>query len=479
MGVLYRNLVFLLLSAVVLPLNTVILAIVYTYNLTFISRAVSRREKIRQSTNFQPRRILITGVGMTKGLLLARIFYEAGHNVVGADIEPNGALLCGRVSRAIERFYRLPRPSKSRGSSDYIDRLIHIVQTEQVDLWISCSGVATALDDGKAQEALVGRTNCKAIQFNTEVTQMLHEKDSFIRHVSNLGLTTPVTHTVTDALQARKLLEHMQDRTKYIMKPIGVDDTGRGDMTLLPLSTEEATCRHLSRLKITEGSPWILQQFIDGTEYCTHSLIVNGEVKAFVACPSSELLMHYEALPADSHLSISMLEFTRTVAATAGRGFTGHLSFDFLAGADNTVLYPIECNPRCHTAVALFSEDALHLVPAYLSVLNDEQEYEQAAPITPSTKAKYYWVGHDVVVFFIQPLLDLVLLRISLRDFFHSLETFVGHILFWKDGTFEVWDPLPYWWLYHVYWPIQFCWSICRGQKWSRLNVSTTKMFLC
>ncbi|KAG9590125.1 hypothetical protein KCU90_g14242, partial [Aureobasidium melanogenum] len=50
---------------------------------------------------------------------------------------------------------------------------------------------------------------------------------------------------------------------------------------------------------------------------------------------------------------------------------------------------------------------------------------------------------------------------------------------FWKDGTYEIWDPLPAWWLYHVYWPFQFAKSLVTGFKWSRINVSTTKMFGC
>jgi catechol O-methyltransferase len=52
-------------------------------------------------------------------------------------------------------------------------------------------------------------------------------------------------------------------------------------------------------------------------------------------------------------------------------------------------------------------------------------------------------------------------------------------LLNWKDGTFEVWDPWPAFWLYHVYWPVQFVLAVVQGKKWSRLNVSTTKMFMC
>jgi catechol O-methyltransferase len=44
---------------------------------------------------------------------------------------------------------------------------------------------------------------------------------------------------------------------------------------------------------------------------------------------------------------------------------------------------------------------------------------------------------------------------------------------------FEVWDPLPFWWLYHVYWPAVFWGRACGGGsgRWSRVNVSTGKVF--
>jgi catechol O-methyltransferase len=292
---------------------------------------------------------------------------------------------------------------------------------------------------------------------------------------------------------------------KYIMKYIGTDDSVRADMTLLPFDTPAATKAHISRLPISEDRPWILQQYISGPEYCTHALVIRGEVKVFVACPSAELLMHYEALPATSGLSQSMLRFTQEYAAAGGDSFTGHLSFDFLverseaeAGLKdpkhNVQLYPIECNPRAHTAVALFNETP-EMANAYITLLREspEDRNEQrrkhgltngnaSQPVFPNTPTKkYYWVGHDLAELVLLPLLALFTPG-SGMDFSQlstSISTFADHLLFWKDGTFEVWDPWPAFWLYHVYWPVQFVLAILQGKKWSRLNVSTTKMFMC
>ncbi|CAD0048728.1 unnamed protein product [Aureobasidium pullulans] len=141
-------------------------------------------------------------------------------------------------------------------------------------------------------------TKCKAVQYNVATTQKLHEKHSFTEYTKSLGLTVPETHTITSKTAALRVLEDVRPSgKKFIMKFIGTDDSVRGDMTLLPFDSASATKAHISRLQISESRPWILQQFIDGPEYCTHALVVRGEVKAFTACPSAELLMHYEALP--------------------------------------------------------------------------------------------------------------------------------------------------------------------------------------
>ncbi|EMC91072.1 hypothetical protein BAUCODRAFT_56716, partial [Baudoinia panamericana UAMH 10762] len=467
--------------------------------------------------------ILVTGVGMTKGLALARLFYAAGHNVIGADFEPAFLPTCsGRVSRSLTSFHKLSKPDGSREKqAKYTQELLNIVRKENVDIWVSCSGVASALEDGQAKEMIELVTACKCVQFDVPTTKRLHEKHSFIEYTKSLALPVPETHTVTSKAAALQVLDDAAGTgRKYIMKYIGTDDAVRGDMTLLPLSSPARTKAHISRLDVSEDRPWILQQYVRGPEFCTHSLVVKGEVKAFVACPSSELLMHYEALPSDGALSMSMLRFTQEYAAAGGNAFTGHLSFDFLVEMDdaeralrdpsaNVRLYPIECNPRTHTAVCLFN-DTPEMVDAYLTLLSPKAASISSSPSptgTNSTTAtpnglaplpifpnpptkKYYWLGHDLVTFVLLLLLSLASLSPdgpSFREVFESVATFGEHVLWWKDGTWEVWDPWPAWWLYHVYWVVQFAGALGglvgevlglgRGGKWSRVNVSTTKMF--
>ena len=434
---------------------------------------------------------------MSKGLALARAFYLAGHNVIGADFQPYGIPPCGRFSRALRKFYALPKPNDTDGAAHYINALLHIVQREQVHLWVSCSGVASAVEDGQAKEFLERKSDCRCIQFDVPTTSMLHEKDTFILETQRLGLPVPETHNVTSRAAVHKVLnESPRTKKKYILKSTGVDDESRNNiMTVLPRRTLSETYNHISTIKITQDKPWVLQEFVKGKEYCTHALIVNGEVKAFVACPSLELLMHYEALPKDEPLSKAMLLFTREFVRRSGGQWTGHLSFDFLVEERESEkgvekgLVPIECNPRAHTAVVLFEGREIEMVDGYMTAVERKKrpivngftngDALEEEPVSPKGRVKYYWMGHDLITMVVYPLLFFLLRRITMSEYLQGLGTFIEHILFWKDGTYELWDPLPAWWLYHAYWPGQFLACILRGKKWSRINVSTLKMFGC
>ena len=502
-----QNVTLICLSLFFLPIDTFIVFWSYAISLVHPVRAEKHRKYVRSTRTpyFEPKTILVTGVGMTKGLALARIFYSAGHNVIGADFEP--AYLptaSGRASRALRAFHKLVKPDGGREKqAQYTQGLLDIIRKEQVDIWVSCSGVASAVEDGMAKEMVETVTKCKAVQYDVATTKRLHEKHSFMEYTKSIGLPIPDTQTVTSKAAALTFLDEAKDTgRKYIMKYIGTDDAVRGDMTLLPLATPAQTKAHISRFGISDDRPWILQQYIRGPEYCTHSLVVKGEVKAFVACPSSELLMHYQALPPDSGLSRSMLRFTQEYAAAGGPSFTGHLSFDFLVEmgdaekglrdpAADVRLYPIECNPRAHTAVCLFN-DTPEMVDGYLSLLEPKAAVSNSTkktstpnglatqPIFPNTPKKYYWIGHDLAALVILPLLSLISQDgPSFVEIFETLVTFVEHALWWQDGTFELWDPVPAWWLYHVYWPYQFLIALLTGKKWSRVNVSTCKMFMC
>ena len=323
-----------------------------------------------------------------------------------------------------------------------------------------------------------------------------------MREVKRLGLPAPETHDIKSVDEALRILsdsESVDPGRKFVLKPVGVDDVHRGDMTLFPLKSHSRTRKHLSRLPISPTTPWIMQEFIPGgEEYCTHALVVRGEVRCFVACASAELLMHYRALSSTSALSMAFLKFTREFVARSHNPetWTGHLSFDFMVrdceaketGIEKKI-YAIECNPRAHTAVVLFDlygPDTAALVDAYISALRPVRSGLDATIncagehliVPPQGTPPRYWLGHDLVTLVLHRARLFAIGRASLGDLIGGCATFVAHVYTMKEGTFAAWDPWPAVILYHVYWPMTILSVWWKGGRWSRLNASTTKMFI-
>ena len=140
---------------------------------------------------------------------------------------------------------------------------------------------------------------------------------------------------------------------------------------------------------------------------------------------------------------------------------TGHLSFDFMAD-ENGALHAIECNPRVHTAVVLFSQPgnvARDMVRAYLSVLEDDQSpvngYQGVTKkvnenahvddiVLPDPHATpRYWIGHDVVELGLLPIIKLVRGGEEVKKVMKSLAELWLHVRCWKEGSFDARDPLP------------------------------------
>lgn len=509
-----QNIVLIIITLIFLPLSTAILFLNFVGQFLFSSVNESRR-RIRRRPSFRPKTILVTGVNMNKGLALARAFYKAGHDVIGADFEHYDIPIPGRFSRSLRKFERLPKPVQKDEGAAYFDTLVRIIQREQVDLWVNCAGLFTAMEEAQAKEVIERRTRCVAIQLDVATTSMLHQKHIFLQRTQELGLPVPETHHVTSKTDVLQFLHGPSvsgslasksatgPRIKYILKAVGIEDAFRSDMTLLPLSTMGETDNQISPFPISSSNPWVLQEFIQGEEYCTHALIINNVVKAFVACPSSNLVMRYRALPSHSSLSVAMRRFTEEFVARSEAGMTGHLSFDFMikeAPSESGVhlgLRVIECNPRAHTAVVLLADRSQELTEAYLSALpvpidgdgHEDPDLTQRHRLSNGSSTKpgtivtpredqpvVYWIGHEIVTLLFLPFVQG---HFSLWKYLINIVTLLQRVLFWTDGMFAIWDPLPQWWLYHVYWPGVLIACALSGRKYSRLNVSTGRILEC
>ena len=174
-----------------------------------------------------------------------------------------------RFSNSIDKFYILP--SAAQSYDRYRDTLIQIAQSESATLFIPVSGAGSSVEDARAAETMSTATKGKCRTFIQDPTTMLdlHDKDRFMALVEKLGFTIPTGRLVEDVDQAIKFLRKDGQKTRYILKCLGLDEN-RGDMTLFPLDGDgkdlEMTRRMLSGLAtpITKDCPYVFQEFIPG-----------------------------------------------------------------------------------------------------------------------------------------------------------------------------------------------------------------------
>jgi predicted ATP-grasp superfamily ATP-dependent carboligase len=428
--VVFQNLGTLALLAIAFPFNLMVVSLALLWNWL---RSPSRQPATSVA---QPKNILIAGARMTKTLQLARSFHAAGHRVILIDTEKfwlNG----NQFSNTVAKFYTVPDPNHDL--EGYTRELQAIAKTENIDLFIPVAIFAVIYPEGMEQHPLSGY--CEVFHYERDVVEMLDDKFAFAERARSLSLSVPKSYKITSPKQVLDF-DFSQEKHQYILKSIPYDAIRRLDLTKLPCDTPEETATFVRSLPISEKKPWIMQEFIPGQEYCTHSTVRNGQSTLYCCCESSAFQVNYE--------NVDKPEIREWIDRfLEGIGGTGQASFDVIQAADGTV-YPIECNPRTHSAITLFYNHP-GVADAYL---NPEPTVE---PLQPLNSKPTYWLYHE-------------LWRLNEIRSFQQLQTWFRNIWRGKDAIFEVSDPLPFLMVHHWQIPLLLLGNLQRLKGWTRID---------
>lgn len=426
---LWQNLGTLALLTIAFPFNLVVVLGSLLWSRLF-GRSV-------QAIAESPKNILIAGARMTKTLQLARSFHAAGHRVILIDTEKfwlNG----NRFSNAVAAFYTVPDPQKDLHG--YTSALQAIAKQEQIDLFIPVAIFAVVYPSGMEQHPLTGY--CEVFHYDAETTRMLDDKFAFAEKARSLSLSVPKSFKVTTPEQVLNF-DFSREKHPYILKSIPYDAVRRLDLTPLPCPTPEQTAAFVNSLPISEDQPWIMQEFISGQEYCTHSTVRNGKSTLYCCCRSSAFQVNYENIdqPAIRDWIDRFL---------AGVGGTGQASFDIIQAEDGTV-YPIECNPRTHSAITLFYNH-----PAVAAAYLDSEP--PADPLHPLPNSKpTYWLYHEL--WRLNEVRSLPQLYKGFRNLWRG-----------KDAIWMVNDPLPFLMVHHWQIPLLLLENLRQLRGWIRID---------
>lgn len=417
-----KTLATLVLLAVTLPLNLALTVV-----------ALLCRVRPQRTVAAVPKTILISGGKMTKALALARAFHRAGHRVI--LVEARKYRITGhRFSRAVDRFYTVPEPQ----ADGYAEALAAIARREAVDVYVPvCSPLASQFD-AAAKAALA----CEVVHADPAQVRALDDKHAFAVAAAGLGLPVPDTHRITDPQQ---VIDFPFDGRPYILKSIPYDPVRRLDLTRLPRPTQQETAAYARSLPISEATPWILQEFITGQEFCTHSTVRDGRVQLHCCCESSAFQLNY-AMVDEPEIEAWVRRFVGAL------GLTGQVSFDFIR-ADSGELYAIECNPRTHSAITMFY-DHPGVARAYLE--DDAGEIRPTAGSRPT-----YWLYHELWRLLSRPRTARQRLRTIARG---------------KDAIFDWADPLPFLLVHHAQIPALLLQNLRHRKGWLRIDFNIGKL---
>ena len=457
---------------------------------SFIAQALFHQEKTRRlhqrRPGFKSRTVLISGIGTSSGLALARTLYQAGHNVIGADFQ-HDILPPNRFSRAVKTFYPLPQPVKRHGSSFYAQELIRIMGRESVDIWISCS--SNVIQDAETRRMIEcsASRKCKNLQYDAETAALLSKRASFMEMLRSCDLPTPEAHRVSTRAAVHRILNGSPGPKKsYTMRKSLDGEAGPINLTVLPRRTLSQTYQHVSQVPVSGETPFLLEEVVVGDRYQTQALIVQDEVRGFVACSiqGKGANAGVVALANDSIISQAMLRYQTQLVSRLSRNLSGFLGLSFtvteritekgfekLLYATESHLHPDGVGLALYRAgIGLADRLVGTLAPMQVNGV-DPREKHDSKVLYAQPGSQTYWIGRDVVMMILEPTYAFLRLKIGLQSLLRSYLEFADRLAFWQDATFEWWDPLPWWWAYQVYWPTRFLRSFLEGRTFGQVDL--------
>ncbi len=373
---------------------------------------------------------------MTKALQLARSFHAAGHRVV--LVESAKYRFTGhRFSRAVDAFHCVPEPSEP----GYAEALLDVVAREQVDVFVPVSSPAASVPDAHARKLLDGV--CDVVHGDPDTVEMLDDKASFAERAASLGLRVPDWRRITDPRQVADF--DFPPGATYILKRVAYNPVGRMDLTPLSAATPERNAAFVASLPISADDPWILQEFVDGQEYCTHATVRDGRLQVYGCCESSACQVNY------AH--VDHPEIRRWVEHfVSALRLTGQVSFDF-----------IECRRRGDPRHRVQSPHALARSPCSTTTRGWPTPISPTAiPSSPrATDARpTHWLYHE-------------LWRLLTQS---DRRRRIAGVLRGTDAIFDWRDPLPYFMVHHLQIPSLLVDNLRRRRGWTRIDFNIGKL---
>jgi predicted ATP-grasp superfamily ATP-dependent carboligase len=273
------------------------------------------------------KRVLVTGARAPAALDLIRKLALSGFDVYAAD---SVHYPLSRASNKVTQYFIITSPTEN--IANFINDLKNIIIQNNIELLIpTCEEVFFI---SKYQDKLA--KHCVVFCDKFEKLSRLHNKHTFLDAAKNCGALIPETKLISNRSELGKLKEI---NTK-VFKPV----FSRFATQTLILPEE----KQLLRINASNEFPWVAQQYIHGTEYCTYSIAVAGKLQAHSCYQPTYRAGLGSGIYFTPFFNQKIQNFVS--AFIKKQHYTGQIGFDFILTNDHE-FYVIECNPRATSGI--------------------------------------------------------------------------------------------------------------------------------
>ncbi|MEO1225638.1 MAG: ATP-grasp domain-containing protein [Pseudomonadota bacterium] len=218
----------------------------------------------------------------------------------------------------------------------YAQDIAEIVQQRGIDL------VVPSYEDGFFLARYADKILAPLFAPTFETIAHLHDKARFIELCAGLGLPAPKTEVVASREDLRTAIGQFD---AYVARPA----YSRGGMVYLTNHGPRSGEIGLDDCDPTAENPWLVQDYIEGNDACSFSVVRNGRILVHCVYEPTIQASGGFSVQFSSIEDFGSLEVTSTICARFN--YTGFIGFDFRRTADGFVM--MECNPRSSAGVFL------------------------------------------------------------------------------------------------------------------------------
>jgi hypothetical protein len=278
------------------------------------------------------KRVMLTCAGTSFALELARLFARAGDTVFASD---SRKFSFARFSNSVAECFQAPSPRFK--SVAYVERLCEIVEQRDIDVLIPTYEDLFYI----AQRRHMFPSSCLLWIDSFEKLRALHDKCTFIETAKQLGFAVPRTVRLSSQAALENVCSNLYP-AKLVFKPIFSRFAWR------TVFWEKGA--RLPAVHPTETDPWVAQEYLEGEHLCTYGLAKEGRLLAHTAYLPQQQWGIGASIVFQHMNHLRALEWAQKFVRDID--FTGQIAFDFIE--KDSLLYPIECNPRSTAGLHLF-----------------------------------------------------------------------------------------------------------------------------